>query len=36
MNFDGAAILGAIWNEPDKAITNFKQLKENLPVLNKK
>ncbi len=33
MNFDGAAVLGAIWNEPDKAIANFKQLKENLPIL---
>ena len=32
MNFDGAAVLGAIWNEPDKAITNFKRLKENLPI----
>jgi thiamine-phosphate pyrophosphorylase len=32
MNFDGAAILGAIWNEPDKAISNFEQLKENVPI----
>jgi len=28
MNFDGAAVLGAIWNEPDKAIIHFKLLKE--------
>ena len=28
MNFDGAVVLGTIWNEPDKAITNFKHLKE--------
>lgn len=28
MNFDGAAVLGNIWNKPDEAITNFKQLKE--------
>ena len=32
MNFDGAAVLGAIWNDPDKAIISFKQLKENLPL----
>ncbi|WP_158996009.1 thiamine phosphate synthase [Mucilaginibacter sp. L196] len=32
MNFDGAAALGAIWNDPDKAIISFKQLKENLPL----
>lgn len=30
MKFDGAAVLGAIWNEPDKAITNFQQIKENI------
>jgi thiamine-phosphate pyrophosphorylase len=27
MNFDGAAVLGTIWNEPAKAIDNFKILK---------
>jgi len=27
MNFDGAAVLGAIWNEPAKAVDNFKILK---------
>lgn len=32
MNFDGAAVLGTLWNEPLKAINRFKQLKENLPV----
>ena len=30
MNFDGAAVLGALWNEPDKAIETFTQLKEKL------
>lgn len=28
MNFDGAAVLGAIWNKPEKAIINFKALNE--------
>jgi thiamine-phosphate pyrophosphorylase len=27
MNFDGAALLGTIWNEPAKAIDNFKIVK---------
>jgi len=27
-DFDGIAVLGTIWNEPDRAITNFKKLKE--------
>jgi thiamine-phosphate pyrophosphorylase len=26
MNFDGAAVLGAIWQEPDSALENFKNL----------
>jgi thiamine-phosphate pyrophosphorylase len=26
MNFDGAAVLGAIWNNPEQAIANFKNL----------
>jgi thiamine-phosphate pyrophosphorylase len=26
MNFDGAALLGAIWNEPAKAVENFKTI----------
>ncbi|WP_316820945.1 thiamine phosphate synthase [Pedobacter gandavensis] len=26
MNFEGAAVLGAIWNEPEQALKNFKQL----------
>lgn len=25
MNFDGAALLGSIWNEPEKAVENFKK-----------
>lgn len=29
MNFDGVAVLGAIWNEPDKAIINFTNLMSN-------
>ncbi|MFA6082850.1 thiamine phosphate synthase [Mucilaginibacter sp.] len=32
MGFDGAAILGTIWNDPDKAISHFTELKESLPV----
>jgi thiamine-phosphate pyrophosphorylase len=28
MNFDGAAVLGAIWQEPELAIANFKTLQE--------
>jgi thiamine-phosphate pyrophosphorylase len=27
MNFDGAALLGSIWNEPLKAVANFKSTK---------
>ncbi len=27
MNFDGAAVLGTIWNEPEKAVANFRRLK---------
>lgn len=26
MNFDGAAVLGALWNEPANAVSNFKKL----------
>ena len=33
MNFDGAAVLGAIWNNPDIAISNFKSLKQELQIL---
>lgn len=32
MNFDGIAILGAIWNKPGQALKNFKQIQENMPV----
>lgn len=28
MNFDGAAVLGAIWQEPELAVANFKTLRE--------
>jgi len=28
MNFDGTAVLGAIWNSPERAVSNFKKLKE--------
>lgn len=28
MNFDGAAVLGALWNEPEQAITNFKKINQ--------
>lgn len=31
MGFDGAAVLGKLWNEPNKAVECFIQLKENLP-----
>jgi len=31
MNFDGAAILGAIWENPDKAVEIFKQMIQNQP-----
>ncbi len=27
MNFDGAAVLGAIWNKPNQAVANFNELK---------
>ena len=30
MNFDGAAVLGTIWNNPDLAISNFENLKQGL------
>jgi thiamine-phosphate pyrophosphorylase len=30
MNFDGAAVLGTIWNEPAKAIENFKLLQKEI------
>lgn len=30
MNFDGAALLGAIWNEPENAIENFKRCKQHV------
>ena len=33
MNFDGAAVLGTIWNNPDTAISNFKNLKQGITLL---
>ena len=30
MNFDGAAVLGTIWNNPAQAVTNFKKLQEHI------
>jgi len=30
MGFDGAAVLGTIWNDPAHAITNFRKLQEHL------
>lgn len=32
MGFDGAAVLGTLWNEPNKAVERFIQLQKNLPV----
>lgn len=29
MNFDGAAVLGTIWNEPEKSLTRFLELNKN-------
>jgi thiamine-phosphate pyrophosphorylase len=31
MGFDGAAVLGTLWNEPHRAVERFNQLKEQLP-----
>lgn len=28
MNFDGAAVLGALWNAPELAVPNFKKIKQ--------
>lgn len=33
MNFDGAAVLGTIWNKPDMAVTNFKCLQQQLQLI---
>jgi thiamine-phosphate pyrophosphorylase len=33
MNFDGAAVLGSIWNKPELAVDNFKNLKQELQIL---
>jgi thiamine-phosphate pyrophosphorylase len=33
MNFDGAAVLGTIWNNPDMAVTNFKCLQQQLQII---
>jgi thiamine-phosphate pyrophosphorylase len=34
MGFEGAAVLGALWNEPDKAMVRFKEIKETCPINN--
>jgi len=34
MNFDGAAVLGALWNEPEKAVEAFKLLKMKWRILS--
>jgi thiamine-phosphate pyrophosphorylase len=34
MNFDGAALLGTIWNEPAKAIDNFKIIQKEIGQCN--
>jgi len=33
MNFDGAAMLGMIWNNPDMAVANFKCLKQQVRII---
>jgi thiamine-phosphate pyrophosphorylase len=33
MGFDGAAVLGAIWNQPEKALETFRQLQASMPCL---
>lgn len=33
MNFDGAAVLGTIWNKPEQAVVNFKNLQQELQIL---
>lgn len=33
MGFDGAAVLGTIWNEPAKATERFNELKDNLNIM---
>jgi thiamine-phosphate pyrophosphorylase len=34
MNFDGAAVLGALWTKPEKAVGNFKLLKMKWRILS--
>lgn len=34
MGFDGAAVLGTIWKEPDQAVKRFHELTRNLPIQN--
>ncbi|MCD0489904.1 thiamine phosphate synthase [Pedobacter sp. MC2016-14] len=31
MGFDGAAVLGTLWKDPEKTLSNFNELKNNLP-----
>jgi thiamine-phosphate pyrophosphorylase len=37
MNFDGAAVLGMLWNEPSKAVDSYKELRnyEDVILLNR-
>jgi thiamine-phosphate pyrophosphorylase len=32
MCFDGAAVLGTLWNKPDEALERFKQLKKSTSI----
>jgi thiamine-phosphate pyrophosphorylase len=34
MNFDGAAVLGTLWNEPDNVINKFRELRDVLDFIN--
>ncbi|WPV02037.1 thiamine phosphate synthase [Mucilaginibacter sp. cycad4] len=34
MNFDGAAVLGAIWNHPQQAVSNFVKIKKATELFN--
>ncbi|WP_159466879.1 thiamine phosphate synthase [Dyadobacter sp. 3J3] len=34
MNFDGAAILGILWKEPENAIANFREIRDVVDLIN--
>ncbi|MCF0054372.1 thiamine phosphate synthase [Dyadobacter sp. CY356] len=36
MNFDGAAVLGTLWEKPENAISNFRKLREMVNFINMK